>query len=301
MTRREIDRKFDEIVDFAGVEKFLDTPVKRYSSGMQVRLAFAVAAHLEPEILIIDEVLAVGDAEFQKKCLGKMQDVAAGGRTVLFVSHNMAAVESLCTRAIVLADGRISISGDAVKTVSSYLSHFTRVSDEGGPDVDLEDHPNRRSGSTPILTSLKIFDSREYLRNTLSCAEPIRFRLEFHNDQGVPGLFFAVFICHRGTRLCMFHSLTHSGLSLNGARDGSVQCSLESLPLVPCTYDIDVAVGVGGQVLDYIESCARIIIQAGDLLGTGRLPSPSQGLFVHRSSWTCDLDLESKNLYRQNR
>ena len=111
MTKREIDRKFDEIVDFSGVEKFLDTPVKRYSSGMQVRLAFSVAAHLEPEILIIDEVLAVGDAEFQKKCLGKMHDVAAGGRTVLFVSHNMAAITHLCSRCVVLNQGRNIIDG----------------------------------------------------------------------------------------------------------------------------------------------------------------------------------------------
>jgi lipopolysaccharide transport system ATP-binding protein len=107
MRKREIDRKFDEIVDFSGVEKFLDTPIKRYSSGMQVRLAFAVAAHLEPEILIVDEVLAVGDAEFQKKCLGKMQDVAKGGRTVLFVSHNMGAVARLCPNSLRLAQGRL--------------------------------------------------------------------------------------------------------------------------------------------------------------------------------------------------
>src|SRR5690348_8402352 len=105
MTRSEIKRKFEEIVAFAEVEKFLDTPVKRYSSGMYVRLAFAVAAHLEPEILIIDEVLAVGDAEFQKKCLGKMSEVACGGRTILFVSHNIAAVEALCPRSIHLASG----------------------------------------------------------------------------------------------------------------------------------------------------------------------------------------------------
>ncbi len=105
MTRAEIRRKFDEIVAFAEVEKFLDTPVKRYSSGMYVRLAFAVAAHLEPEILIVDEVLAVGDAEFQKKCLGKMDEVAGGGRTVLFVSHNMAAINKLCTRAVLLERG----------------------------------------------------------------------------------------------------------------------------------------------------------------------------------------------------
>jgi lipopolysaccharide transport system ATP-binding protein len=122
MTRAEIRRKFDEIVAFAEVEKYLDTPVKRYSSGMYVRLAFAVAAHLEPEILVVDEVLAVGDAEFQKKCLGKMGDVATAGRTVLFVSHNMAAVQSLCRTAFQLESGRIVQTGDSKKVVSEYLS-----------------------------------------------------------------------------------------------------------------------------------------------------------------------------------
>jgi lipopolysaccharide transport system ATP-binding protein len=122
MSRREIRRNFDEIVDFAGVERFLDTPVKRYSSGMYVRLAFAVAAQLEPEILIVDEVLAVGDAEFQRKCLGKMQDVAEGGRTVLFVSHNMAAVERLCSRAVLLEGGRVRMDGQVRNILSDYLS-----------------------------------------------------------------------------------------------------------------------------------------------------------------------------------
>ncbi len=122
MKKREIDKKFDEIVAFAEVEKFIDTPVKRYSSGMQVRLAFAVAAHLEPEILLVDEVLAVGDFAFQKKCLGKMSDVAKGGRTVLFVSHNMAAIQRLCARAILLNEGNMVSSGSADKVVNEYLN-----------------------------------------------------------------------------------------------------------------------------------------------------------------------------------
>jgi lipopolysaccharide transport system ATP-binding protein len=121
MSRAEIQKKFDEIVDFSGVERFLDTPVKRYSSGMHVRLAFAVAAHLEPEILIIDEVLAVGDGEFQKRCLGKMNEVARSGRTVLFVSHNMLAARNLCSRVIVLASGRVLDDGAPAKSTVTYL------------------------------------------------------------------------------------------------------------------------------------------------------------------------------------
>lgn len=144
MTRKEIDRKFDEIVDFSGVERFIDTPVKRYSSGMQVRLAFSVAAHLEPEIMIIDEVLAVGDAEFQKRCLGKMKDVSEQGRTVLFVSHNMQAVQSLCTRCIMLENGKMVMDGPTDAVINHYLSKqmaggsmrlFDRPEDAPGNDL----------------------------------------------------------------------------------------------------------------------------------------------------------------------
>src|SRR6266700_2499504 len=127
MTRLEIKKKFDEIVQFAEIDKFLDTPVKRYSSGMYVRLAFAVAAHLEPEILIVDEVLAVGDAEFQKKCLGKMHDVSKGGRTVIFVSHNMAAIENLCESAILLSQGRLVRRGPVSDVIHHYLTETIRV------------------------------------------------------------------------------------------------------------------------------------------------------------------------------
>ena len=128
MRRKEIDAKFDQIVDFSGVRKFIDTPVKRYSSGMLVRLAFAVAAHLEPEILIVDEVLAVGDAEFQKKCLGKMKNVASEGRTILFVSHNLAAVQNLCQKGIVLFNGEITFAGTITEAVHHYLSQFVTES-----------------------------------------------------------------------------------------------------------------------------------------------------------------------------
>ncbi len=146
MTRAEIRRKFDEIVGFSDVERFLDTPVKRYSSGMYVRLAFAVAAHLEPEILVVDEVLAVGDAEFQKKCIGKMQDVAGHGRTVLFVSHNMAAVRRLCTRGILLAGGRVAASGPVESVIARYTGDVSRPVTE----VDLRGATRRGSGEVQV-------------------------------------------------------------------------------------------------------------------------------------------------------
>jgi lipopolysaccharide transport system ATP-binding protein len=140
MSRTEIKAKFDEIVAFAGVEQFLDTPVKRYSSGMYVRLAFAVAAHLEPEILIVDEVLAVGDSEFQKKCLGKIREVATGGRTILFVSHNMQALSVLCNRGMFLRGGRLEYTGGTKEAIDLYISGFSKTNGQ-------DDNPDRRTGS----------------------------------------------------------------------------------------------------------------------------------------------------------
>jgi len=154
MRKKEVDRKFDEIVDFSGVEKFLDTPVKRYSSGMRVRLAFAVAAHLEPEILIIDEVLAVGDAAFQSKCLTKMQDIGAQGRTVFFVSHNMPAVTRLCERVIMLSDGRVVADGNSHDIVSSYMHEGSSTSaDRSWPDTE-----NAPGGEITRLRRLRVKD-----------------------------------------------------------------------------------------------------------------------------------------------
>jgi lipopolysaccharide transport system ATP-binding protein len=167
MTRKEIDRKFDEIVDFSGVEKFIDTSVKRYSSGMQVRLAFAVAAHLEPEIMLVDEVLAVGDIEFQKKCLGKMGEVAKSGRTVLFVSHNMGAITGLCSRAILIADGENVVDGPAATVVAGYVDKF---SSELGASYVCDLKPNDRVWIKSVaLQSVKGVNNATFLMS-----EPIR-------------------------------------------------------------------------------------------------------------------------------
>ncbi len=183
MTKGEIARQFDAIVDFSGTEQFLDTPVKRYSSGMYVRLAFAVAAHLNPEILIVDEVLAVGDAEFQKKCLGKMQDVAQSGRTVLFVSHNMAAVRSLCNKGMVLAKGNLEASGDISHAIDVYTNHFTKGDtlitefiNKCHPSVQIQDISVNRSSSHEITLSSEMRNLD--LRICGHLAEEMRIDLE---------------------------------------------------------------------------------------------------------------------------
>lgn len=177
MSKREIERKFDEIVAFSEIEKFLDTPVKRYSSGMYVRLAFAVAAHMEPEILLIDEVLAVGDAQFQKKCLGKMGDVASEGRTVLFVSHNMAAIQELCSRTIVLAGGHVVEDAPAPKAISDYLSAPPGTADG---DLDLSSPSLRRNSlqdSNFKWTRIAILNSEGKPTTTVGLAEPFEMEL----------------------------------------------------------------------------------------------------------------------------
>lgn len=175
MRKREIDRKFDEIVEFSGVERFLDTPVKRYSSGMRVRLAFSVAAHLEPEILIIDEVLAVGDAAFQKKCMNKMQDVGEGGRTVLFVSHSMPAITRLCHRAILLNRGTVLKDGLTHDVVSAYLG-----SGQGSPSHKQWDDPGTApAGKVARLLAVRALDADRKISSAMKITQPIAVEIEF--------------------------------------------------------------------------------------------------------------------------
>ncbi len=183
MHRAEIKAKFDEIVAFAEVERFLDTPVKRYSSGMYVRLAFAVAAHLEPEILIVDEVLAVGDAEFQKKCLGKMQDVAQGeGRAVLFVSHNMGIITQLCSRGVLLKEGRVEAAGEIETVTAAYLN----VQSHAEFDVDLSDR--QPPGAALRFTRISLTNGNNASTAVLDVRDPIGVQMEYEVCQSVPGL-----------------------------------------------------------------------------------------------------------------
>ncbi|MBC2724595.1 MAG: ABC transporter ATP-binding protein, partial [Desulfosporosinus sp.] len=175
MTKSEVNQKFNEIVDFSGIEKFIDTPVKRYSSGMKVRLAFSVAAHLEPEVLIIDEVLAVGDADFQKKCLDKMDDVGKQGRTVLFVSHNMPSVSRLCDRAILLENGQIVENGQPVEVINKHLN-----SDQGTSASKKWDDPDKSpSGDAVRLRAVRVLNSNGTITEHFDIREPIQVEMEY--------------------------------------------------------------------------------------------------------------------------
>ena len=195
MARREITRKFDEIVAFSGVERFLDTPVKRYSSGMYVRLAFAVAAHLEPEILLVDEVLAVGDVEFQKKCLGKMKDVGQQGRTVLFVSHSIATLQSLCQRGIFMQQGKVVVDDTIERSINAYLQTL-----EQNAACAIEERTDRQGRGQIRLKKIEIFTPGDVPAATLITGMPAHF--VFHVSEVKPGLS------------CVFHIFDERGMTI---------------------------------------------------------------------------------------
>jgi len=262
MTRAEIRKKFDEIVAFAEVEKFLDTPVKRYSSGMYVRLAFAVAAHLEPEILVIDEVLAVGDAEFQKKCLGKMDEVSRReGRTVLFVSHNMGIVTSLCPTAIWLDQGSIRERGPARAVISEYLSRRSS---------DLE----RVVRLAQIARKQWVQDDRLRLESVewlcdlpLRHGEPLKARISFLTRAPVSAVAVGIgFSNLEGTRLLSYETDLQSRLRKDFPNPGkfAVEVSIDSLPLGPDIYSLDIGCRSGDfHGLDYLPACSQVEVIAG--------------------------------------
>ncbi|HXG08255.1 MAG TPA: polysaccharide ABC transporter ATP-binding protein, partial [Gemmataceae bacterium] len=287
MTRREIQRKFDEIVAFAEIDDFLDTPVKRYSSGMYVRLAFAVAAHLEPEVLVVDEVLAVGDMAFQKKCLGKMEDVAQGGRTVLFVSHNMAAVEGLCQRGIVLAHGRLVYQGDAREAVRHYHHSIQANPDQTGHCFDLSARRPEHSHPDFQLRELRITSNGELC----PAGYPIGAPLEFHLS-GVArrplGRLVVSFGIHRVGRGLIAGAHTQRG----GARlpkwiEGpfTISCSVSDLFLIPGEYSISVGAKSGGVLIYSAESVGTLTILPTDFYGSGYNPDPGGACVLCRQKW----------------
>jgi lipopolysaccharide transport system ATP-binding protein len=273
MRRAEIIRKFDEIVDFAGVEQFLDTPVKRYSSGMQVRLGFAVAAHLEPEILVVDEVLAVGDAEFQRKSVGKLESVAQSGRTVLFVSHNLAAVEVLCSSGILLDKGQVVTSGPVAGVVESYLSRSR------GLDAAFLINPANRRGSGELrITSIHA---------SIRTGAPSELRLQYQAQIPVRRVSISVgFFTVRGEgALYLSNDLTGDSLE-DLPPAGELVCRLQDGALIPGRYSLNVYCTVNGFVADWVIDAAVIDVLEGDYYGTGKLPPPGYGSVPVRHDWS---------------
>ncbi|HEX3741127.1 MAG TPA: ABC transporter ATP-binding protein [Terriglobales bacterium] len=286
MRKAEIVSQFDEIVAFAELEKFLDTPVKHYSSGMHVRLGFAVAAHLNREILIVDEVLAVGDMAFQKKCLGKMSEVSRVGRTVLFVSHNMAAVENLCQRGIVLDGGRIAFEGTSKDAVRDYLGRLTGGRGSSGHVIDLSAATDRRFARTPLLKQLELYTNEDRaLANDLQIGA--RLQLRVHFVLGEPTSNFNVglgFDNSYGQRVFTAHSQFQPGWTTS-ARVGPqiFICDIPSLTLTPGEYSLRVWLEIDDAESDLINDAVRLRLIESDYYGTGKVPW--NGAFVLEHHW----------------
>ncbi|TAK21251.1 MAG: ABC transporter ATP-binding protein [Chloroflexota bacterium] len=271
MTRADIRRRFDEIVDFSGLERFLDTPVKRYSSGMYTRLAFSVAAHLEPEILVVDEVLSVGDVEFQRKSMGKASEAASSGRTVIFVSHNLAALRGLSTDGILLQKGQIVAAGEIGRVLDRYVELIAAAASE----TSLADRLDRTGSGEIRYLGFRIEDAEgrptefartgdesrfifDVVNTTGRSLENISFYLLFHDSGGVP---------------LYNHSNLYSGEDLVVPPGRSeVICRVPRLPLTGGTYPIDIAAMVGGTYLDMMTAAAYVQVGEGNFYGTGRQP-----------------------------
>jgi lipopolysaccharide transport system ATP-binding protein len=281
MNKQEIKSKFDEIVDFSGVERYLDTPVKRYSSGMYVRLAFAVAAHLEPEILIVDEVLAVGDAEFQKKCLGKMKDVSVNdGRTVLFVSHNMTAVEQLCNKGFLIENGTSKFSGDINDSIRKYLSNGLTE------DVLVTDLKNakRSNGKYKIISKAWIENDAGYVVKRIQIGDSFKIKFTFHAEFDIVNVLFGFGIeNNQGMRITSLNNEIIGSEIVKSIRTGEVWCTLDNPNLMDGDYYISLSVVSNqNEWIDYIAQAISFKIEPKDIYGTGKIIENSQGLiYLH--------------------
>mgnify|MGYP001454494134 CR=1 FL=1 len=284
MSRAEIDRKFDEIVDFAEIERFIDTPVKHYSSGMGLRLGFAVAAHLEPEILVVDEVLAVGDAQFQKKCLGKMSEVAGAGRTVLFVSHNMAAVANLCEAAVILDQGYMKAYLPVSEAISQYMVSVTR--DVAG-DVDLRQHPNRRRGASPILQRVRLLDRNGAATHHFNSGDLMTIELTVSPDDVWETPHFGIGVDNSlGIRVFSLITQVLPTPLPSIDKTSKVTCQIEELPLAPGRYSLGLSAGISQEnLLDAIDQAVTFHVESGDFFKSGRLTQAGHGDVLVHAKW----------------
>ena len=288
MKRSEIKAKFDEIVAFAEVEKFLDTPVKRYSSGMYVRLAFAVAAHLEPEILLVDEVLAVGDMAFQKKCLGKMGDVAKEGRTILFVSHNLSAIQSLCNRAILLRDGLAILDGETPLVVQKYVEPDATQTDFNSLDF----RKDRKDGDKLRFRCCKFISNRSGDTGSLFCGDRSVIELHFESFVSkIENLRFGILFKDgvSGVPLIELNSYYAVSRNLKCKRGKSkISFIIKKFPLAPGEHVVSLISTSGLEVLDWIKDVGTVTINEGNYYDTGRMPLSNDTRFHY--DFECKLE-----------
>jgi lipopolysaccharide transport system ATP-binding protein len=280
MRRREILRKFDDIVEFAETGAFLDTPVKRYSSGMYVRLAFAVAAHLEPDILIVDEVLAVGDAAFQQKCLGKMGEVTREGLTVLFVSHNVALVSSLCQRSCWLDGGRLVADGATEDILQRYLASVRSYA-----SMPLDEREDRRGDGTARFTSITVEPADG--SGVIDSGSRLRFTLSYRADQPLrnPNFLIGVYD-YRDIGIFLFDSRTTTAFPDVLPPEGTVTCVTGPINLTAGRCFVNIALERRGSMVDYIQHAAQFDVDPGDPHGSGRVPGRDWVLCLLEQGWT---------------
>jgi lipopolysaccharide transport system ATP-binding protein len=280
MTRTEIKRKFDEIVAFAEIEKYLDTPVKRYSSGMYVRLAFAVAAHLEPEILVIDEVLAVGDAEFQKKCLGKMDDVAQQqGRTVLFVSHNMAAILKLCKQSLLLSNGNLECFDETQNVIHLYLSK------DKTQRTSFSEIENRKGNGNLRFTEGMIKNTHAKVEGQIESFSQVRIELHFTTkkiEKMINAKIDVGINNYLGYRIAWLSSET-IGFNLDVSK-GKVVFIIDDFPLTPGSYNCNLFCMINNEICDWLSNVMPFTVIEKDYYGTGKTIPTNQGNILLRYS-----------------
>ena len=289
MKKREIDRKFNEIVAFSEIDRFINTPVKRYSSGMHVRLAFAVAAHLEPEVLLVDEVLAVGDVAFQRKCLGKMSSVAQEGRTVLFVSHNMSAIQNLCTRGILIRQGQLVFDGTAEQAVTEYLKELAQPAES-----PFGENPHRRGEGGFRFTASRVLDEDGRESSYLVSGRPASFEFAYEDriEARRVALGFSLFNLF-GTAVASFN-MELTGYVPEGFRPrGKFICHVPILPLPRGEYRGAIAVRVGGRLTDYVPNAVFFRVESSTFFPTGQTPAPEHGACLVAHDWRHDPEATS--------
>jgi len=287
MKKKEVDAKLDEIVSFSGVEPFIDMPIKRYSSGMRLRLGFAVAAHLDPDVLIIDEVLAVGDARFQRKCLNTMEDLRKGGRTVLFVSHNMGAVEGLCSRVIWINDGQIRMDGNPRDVIRSYM---TMCSDQQQTASGLSEI-DRRTGTGEIrFTGVEFLCGERTPQLVTRTGDRVVIRFHYHATKSVshPSIGFRVYTDF-GTMITSTSTWLH-GIHIPRIEpgDGYIDVDIACLNLVPARYTLSLWFSDGAydsHMYDALDHCVRLDVERSNFHGSGRNIDSSYGIAYFPQTW----------------
>jgi lipopolysaccharide transport system ATP-binding protein len=286
MKRSEIRSKLDSIAAFADVEQFLDTPVKRYSSGMRLRLGFAVAAHLEPDVLLVDEVLAVGDAGFQKKCLGAMDDLHSGGRTVMFVSHNLAAVENLCPRTIWIENGQVQMDADSKEVIQAYLATFADAS-KGGADLSELEH--RKGGGEMRCVRIELLDSDGSPASFVRSGMELTFRLHYQVFRSVQEPHFGIEIySNLGTMVTSVNTWT-SGLNIPSLKPGKghIDVRVGQLNLNPGRYYLSIwLASVGPRYYDHLDFCTTVSVEPADVNNSGRAMNKGFGLIYMPCQWS---------------